>query len=256
MNFDALNNVDDIEINTLTTNEIEIDLLKTNPYQPRLKDTEVKDLAKSIQDNGQLQPIIINQDNIIVGGHRRYFACKSLDKKTIKYTKVDTTTEQLYTYALIENEERSNLTFIELALSYKKALDEKIFQNAKELAISLNKSESHITKMRNMLKLPVEIQEDIIKHKRKLSVETLNLLLQLKDQEQIISLYKEYIKGHINRNDIADVVKKAKQKPKKELYRFSKTTFKMELKIKHLDDDRKLELEEEMKKLIKKYEEK
>lgn len=256
MDFSALEKVELVEIvNPNETNEIELSLLTPNPYQPRLKDTDVTELALSIKDSGQLQPIIINQDNVIVGGHRRYYACLSLEKTTIKYTRVKTTVQQLYSFSVIENEQRQSLSAIELALSYKKALDEKIYSNAKDLATSLNKSEAHITKVRNMLKLPVEIQDDIIQKKRKLSVETLSLLLQIKDKYQMINLYNQYTKGLINRNDILDEVKKAKQKPKREILKISKTSFKMDMKISHLDDDKRLELEEEIRKLINKFEE-
>lgn len=256
MDFSALENVEEIEIiNPNETNEIQISLLTPNPYQPRLKDTEVTELALSIKEHGQLQPIIINQDNVIVGGHRRYYSHIQLGLKTIKYTRVKTTNQQLYSFSIVENEQRSSLSYIELALSYKKALDENIFENAKDLALSLNKSESHITKIRNMLKLPNQIQDDIIENKRKPSVETLNILLQLKDINQMIELYKQYIKGKIDRNHINNAVKKAKQKPKKELFKISKTSFKMEMKISHLDDAKRLELEEEIRKLINKFEE-
>lgn len=256
MNFSALGNVEEIEIiNPNETNEIQLSKLTPNPYQPRLKDTVVTPLALSIQEHGQLQPIIINQDNVIVGGHRRYFAHIELGREKIKYTRVKTTIQQLYSFSIVENEERENLSYIELALSYKKALDENIFENAKELALSLNKSESHITKIRNMLKLPLEIQNDIIDNHRKLSVETLNILLQLKDTKQLIDLYYLYIKGKVDRNDINNEVKKSKQKPKKEILKISKTSFKMDFKITHLDDDKRMELEEEMKKLIRKFEE-
>jgi ParB family chromosome partitioning protein len=256
MDFSALGNVENIEIiNPNETNEITLSKLTPNPYQPRLKDTEVTELALSIQEHGQLQPIIINQDNVIVGGHRRYYACLSLGKTTIKYTRVKTTVQQLYSFSVIENEQRQSLSAIELALSYKKALDEEIFPNAKDLAISLNKSEAHITKVRNMLKLPIEIQDDIIQNKRKPSVETLSALLQISNKTLMINLYEQYIKGLINRNDILDEVKKSKQKPKKEVFKISKTSFKMEMKISHLDEDKRLELEEEIRNLINKFEE-
>lgn len=255
MDFSALGNVELTEIiNPNETNEIELSTLTPNPYQPRLKDTDVTELALSIKENEQLQPIIINQDNVIVGGHRRYYACLLLGKTTIKYTRVKTTIQQLYSFSVIENEQRQSLSAIELALSYKKALDEKIYSNAKDLAQSLNKSESQITKVRNMLKLPIEIQDDIIQNKRKPSVETLSVLLQIKDDYQMIDLYNQYIKGLINRNDILAAVKISKQKPKKEVFKISKTSFKMEMKISHLDEDTRFELEEEIRNLINKYE--
>ena len=84
--------------------DVSVGKIKPNPYQPRLKDTDVTELALSIDSDGQLQPIIINQDNVIVGGHRRYYACLSLGKTTIKYTRVKTTVQQLYSFSLVQLE--------------------------------------------------------------------------------------------------------------------------------------------------------
>jgi len=256
MDFADLNNVEDIEINTLASSEIEIDILKVNPYQPRLKDTDTDELEKSIEKNGQLQPIIVNQDNFIVGGHRRYFACKKLGKETIKYTRVSTTKLQLYTYALIENEERENLTDIELALSYNHALDEKLFSSAKELAKSLNKSESHVTKVRNLLKLPQEIQDDIRKNNRKPSVETLNIIMKIEDINTMIDLYYKYIHGEINRSYIKDYLSEQKAKDKifdDEPIKLSNNKLKVTFDLKHLDNNEKETIQEEIQAILDKY---
>ena len=40
--------------------------------------TDVSDLTLSLETNGQLEPIVLNNDNVILSGHRRYYAMLSL----------------------------------------------------------------------------------------------------------------------------------------------------------------------------------
>ena len=256
MSFDALDDVEDIEIIDNESTQIDISLLKTNPYQPRLQDTDIQTLAQSILDHGQLQPIVINQDNIIIGGHRRYFAHLHLNKETIKCTKVHTSNTELYTLALVENEERENLTDLERGLSYKIALDNQIFKNGKELAAALNKSASHITKMLNLLKLPTTIQKDIRENNRKPSVDTLNCLMSIEDEEKINQTYFKYIKGELNRTDIKNIAKNQKDeknKVEKAIVKIVHDKLKVDYDLKGLDKDIQAELEKEVQELICRY---
>jgi ParB family chromosome partitioning protein len=191
--------------------EIDIDLLKPNPFQPRLHE-EVEDLAASIKENGLLQAITINQDNVIVAGHRRYYAHILLNRKTIKANKIDADDKQLQILALIENIQREQLHPIELSLSYKDALLNNLFENNTQLAKALNVSLSHVSKMLNVLKLPNELLQDIKKNKYKLSIETLNLLLKfLPDTKTLKRLFYEYIDGEINRQDIKNLLQEQKK---------------------------------------------
>ena len=71
----------------LSKNELSIDQIEPNPYQPRTvwDEQQLGDLAQSIKENGIIQPIIVrkNTDGYeIVAGERRYrAACMAgLDK--------------------------------------------------------------------------------------------------------------------------------------------------------------------------------
>jgi len=256
MTFAGLESVPNIEITSTEATQIDISLLKTNPYQPRLQDTDIETLAQSILDHGQLQPIVINQDNIIIGGHRRYFAHLHLNKQTIKCTKVHTSSTELYTLALVENEERENLTDLERGLSYKKALDNQIFKTSKDLAAALNKSASHVTKMLNLLKLPTTIQNDIRENNRKPSVDTLNCLMSIEDEEKINQTYFKYIKGELNRTDIKNIAKNQKDeknKVEKAIVKIVHNKLKVDYDLKGLDKDIQAELEKEVQELICRY---
>ena len=58
--------------------------IKPNPINDDIySSTDLSDLVQSIKDNGQLESIVINKKNVIVSGHRRYYAHKQLGMKQI-----------------------------------------------------------------------------------------------------------------------------------------------------------------------------
>ena len=64
--------------------EIEISKLKPAVYNPRQISTkQYNDLKKSIERFGLVDPIIVNKDNTVIGGHQRLKIIKSLGEKTI-----------------------------------------------------------------------------------------------------------------------------------------------------------------------------
>ena len=64
--------------------KIEISKLKPATYNPRQITTkQYNDLKKSIERFGLVDPIIVNKDNTVIGGHQRLKIIKSLGEKTI-----------------------------------------------------------------------------------------------------------------------------------------------------------------------------
>ncbi len=53
-------------------------------------DDRLKNLKVSIEKDGLLQPIVINQDNKLIAGYRRYSSCKELGYTTIQAKKINT----------------------------------------------------------------------------------------------------------------------------------------------------------------------
>lgn len=252
-NLQAIQSIEESTTQSDTTLTVDIDKLSPNPYQPRFKE-EVSELAQNIAKHGLLQPITINQDNVIVAGHRRYYAHIELGHKTIKANMIICDDKQLHIYALIENIQREQLHPIELAFSYDQAIKEGLFTSAKELAASIDKPESHVTKVRNMLKLPDHIVEHIRKTKVKISIETVSLLIQF-DHDTLTPIFNDYIAGKINRTDIKqrlDLYKHNALEPKDPVKK-SKKTIQVSFKLDNLNDTQKEELEKEIETLLKKY---
>ena len=51
---------------------ISLSQIKPNPINEEIySTTDLTDLIDSLEDNGQLEPIVVNNKNIIISGHRR-----------------------------------------------------------------------------------------------------------------------------------------------------------------------------------------
>ena len=78
--------------------KVKINSIKTNPKNPRLiKDDKFKKLVKSIQEFPQmleLRPIVVDENNIILGGNMRYKACIEAGLKEIFILKAEDLTQQ------------------------------------------------------------------------------------------------------------------------------------------------------------------
>lgn len=89
--------------------EIEIkywDISKVIPYEknPRFNDNAVDEVAKSIDEFGFKNPIVVDENNIIINGHTRLKAAKKLGLETVPVIKAsDLTEEQVKAYRLADN---------------------------------------------------------------------------------------------------------------------------------------------------------
>jgi len=78
--------------------KVKINSIKTNPKNPRLiKDDKFKKLVKSIQEFPQmleLRPIVVDENNIILGGNMRHKACIEAGLKEVFIVQAKDLTEQ------------------------------------------------------------------------------------------------------------------------------------------------------------------
>lgn len=151
-----LNRGDDMDEGQLQ--EIAIDNIKPNPYQPRLtfKHSSLNELAASIKVNGLLQPIIVRKSitgYTLIAGERRWRAVKSLKHETILAIVRELTDEEMMTYSILENLQREDLDSFEEALSYKNYMNA-LNLNQEQVAKNLGKSRSYIANTIRLLNLP------------------------------------------------------------------------------------------------------
>lgn len=151
------------EKNHNKTDEIDINLVKTNPYQPRkiFNEEKLQELSESIKEHGLLQPIVVlkdDQDYILVAGERRLRASKLANKETIKAIILDEDKKKLRELALIENIQRDDLNIIEIAYSYAGLIND-FKMTHDELSKIVSKSRSSISNTLRVLTLSNETQK-------------------------------------------------------------------------------------------------
>lgn len=83
-----------------------MELEKLKPYEknPRINAEAVPQVAKSIQEFGFQQPIVVDKDYTIIVGHTRYLAAKSLELKFVPVVIAsDLSPEKVKAYRLMDN---------------------------------------------------------------------------------------------------------------------------------------------------------
>jgi len=141
--------------------------IERNDHQPRsfFKEDELQELAQSIQENGIIQPLIVqslgDQKYKLIAGERRLRASKLLGLLTVPVVVSDVDNEtSLLELALIENIQRTDLTPIEEAEAYRKLI-ERFGYTQEETAQKVGKKRSTVTNLLRLLKLPENIKQDI-----------------------------------------------------------------------------------------------
>jgi len=213
--------------------EIEVDKIDLNPYQPRknFDEESIKELAKSIQKHGLIQPIIVIENNgryILVAGERRLRAIKDLGKETIKAIISDISLKDLREYALIENIQREDLNPLEIAASLKALIDEYGFTH-EELANNLGKSRTYISNMLRLLNLPESAKEKLLQNK--ITYGHAKVLVGL-EEDKIKKTIEKIEKENLNVRETENLIKKYKSNTKydKNLYDIASNFQKLGLK--------------------------
>ena len=180
--------------------EINLDELRSNPYQPRktFDEEKLRELSESIKEFGVLEPIIIKKSirgYEIVAGERRFKASQMAGLKTIPAIVKDFTDEEMMEIALLENIQREDLTAIEEAEAYSNLIKQ-LGISQEELARRIGKSRSYVTNMIGLLKLPDVIKKDILAGF--ISMGHARVLSKLEDSELVKELAEKIKNEHLS----------------------------------------------------------
>lgn len=144
-------------------NEISVEEIETNPFQPRqyFNEEALDELAESIKVHGIIQPITVRRlarhQYQLISGERRFQASKRAGLKNIPAYVRTADDQQMLEMALIENIQRENLNPVEIALSYQRLISECNLKQ-EELGERVGKNRSTVTNYLRLLKLPPDIQ--------------------------------------------------------------------------------------------------
>ncbi len=201
---------------------ISLDQIKANPFQPR-SEFEAESLAElsiSIQQQGIIQPITVRKLGYdkyqIISGERRFRASQMAGLKSIPaYIRI-ANDQGMLEMALVENIQRRDLNAIEVAISYKRLIDE-CSLTQEEMSERIGKSRSSVTNFIRLLKLPPVIQAAI--RDEKITMGHARAILGINDPAAQIQMFREITELNLN---VRDVESRARQYGKKSSEKKSK----------------------------------
>ena len=206
------------EVEGSKKSEIEVSIIRPNPYQPRrtFDEAKLQELAESIKTHGVFTPILVKnaiQGYELIAGERRLRAAKIAGLKTIPAIIVEFDDAQMMEIALLENIQREDLNAIEEALGYEKIIA-RLNYTQEELAKRIGKSREHVANMLRLLKLPQTVQQHVVDGK--LSMGHVRALLSLKDPQRMEEVAEKAIALHLSVRAVETLVKNINQ-PKEEV---------------------------------------
>jgi ParB family transcriptional regulator, chromosome partitioning protein len=183
-----------------TVQEINLQELRPNPYQPRktFQREAIIELKDSILEHGILQPIVVRKSikgYEIVVGERRFRAAKEAKLETVPAVVRELSEQQMMELAVLENLQREDLNPIEEGAAYQTLMD-KLKLTQEEVAKRLGKSRPHVANHIRLLSLPPKIQELI--STGKISMGHGRALLGLREKAKVPVLVEKVINEALN----------------------------------------------------------
>ena len=141
---------------------IPIEQIDTNPKQPRkdFDEQALQELAQSIRLHDIIQPVTVTKTGNryrLISGERRWRAAKLAGLKDLPAYIRQANDQELLELALLENLQREDLNAMEIALSYKRMMEE-LSHTQEQVAERMGKDRSTVTNYIRLLKLPPDIQ--------------------------------------------------------------------------------------------------
>lgn len=204
-----------------------VNLLQSNPYQPRQKFDEAKlqEMAVSIKEKGVLQPILVRESSNryeIIAGERRYRAAILAGLESVPVIIVKATNRELLEMALIENLQREDLNPIEQAQGFK-MLQSEFGLSQEEIGERMGISREAVTNTLRLLQLPLEIRQMI--EQGKISAGHGRVLLRLSNDQERIILAQQIVERGISVRELEQMVETKLKRGEKKLKRKVDTSF-------------------------------
>lgn len=194
--------------------EIPISQVEANPFQPRteFKEEELRELSESIKVHGVIQPITVRKMGFdsyqLISGERRTRASRLAGLTHIPaYIRLANDQEMLE-MALIENIQREDLNAIEVAISYKRLMDE-CSLNQEQLGERVGKNRSTVSNYLRLLNLPDNIQAAL--RDDKISMGHARAIIGIEDADEQQYLFDQMIENNLSVRAVESLVRKASE---------------------------------------------
>ncbi len=217
--LDTLIPMDDVPARgTSAINEIPLDLISPNPEQPRTNfdDEALEELAMSIRQLGIIQPLSLRKNGPtsyqIIAGERRYRAALMAGLTTVPAYIRNANEAELTEMALIENIQREDLNAIEIALTFKKLIDQYSLTQER-LSERIGKKRATIANFLRLLRLPAEVQIGL--QNKKVDMGHARALLTIDSPALQLKLYNEILKQGLSVRRVEELAKQYQERSEK-----------------------------------------
>ncbi|MFN1834116.1 ParB/RepB/Spo0J family partition protein [Balneola sp. MJW-20] len=195
---------------------VPVEHIRANPHQPRREFDEERldELASSIKKHGLIQPITVRYIGEkrfeLISGERRLRASKLAGLAEIPAFIREADDEQSMSFALIENIQREELNPLEVALGYKRLVQEFNYTQA-EVAEKVGKNRTTVTNMLRLLTLPDYIQKAL--KSNLISMGHARALVSIEDESLQKSILDKTLSNDWSVRQIEEAVRKGEEKP-------------------------------------------
>jgi ParB family chromosome partitioning protein len=145
--------------------QCDIDVIRSNRYQPRRKfsEDELAELSRSIKQQGVLQPLLVRKSNTgyeLIAGERRLRASKMAGLSQVPVVVREISETELLEASIIENIQREDLNPMEEAEAYRRLIEDfKLTQE--QIAERVSKSRSAVANFIRLCQLPQPIKDSL-----------------------------------------------------------------------------------------------
>jgi ParB family chromosome partitioning protein len=189
---------------------LRISQIEANPFQPRQEfdPTALRELSQSIKELGLIQPITVRKVSAqkfqIISGERRFRASQMAGLEEVPVYVRTANDQNMLELALVENIQRENLNAIEVAISYKRLMQECSLSTEK-LAERVGKDRTTVTNYVRLLKLPPEIQIGIIE--KRISMGHARALINCEPEGKQLKIYKLILEKDLSVRKVEELAK-------------------------------------------------
>jgi ParB family chromosome partitioning protein len=140
-----------------------------NPSQPRkhFDESKLQELAESVREKGILEPLLVrrtDQGYELIVGERRWRAAQKAGLREVPVLVKEVEGREAFEISLIENLQREDLNPIEEAEAFKHLIEEfNISQD--DLSKRIGKDRTTITNTLRLLKLPLEVRNQLLQNR-------------------------------------------------------------------------------------------
>lgn len=217
--LDTLLSMDDVPAKgSSAINDIPLEAISPNPDQPRrtFDEEALSELAASISELGIIQPLSLRKigpnEYQIIAGERRYRAAKLAGLHSVPAYIRTANDAELTEMALIENIQREDLNAIEIALTFKKLIEQYELTQEK-LSERIGKKRATIANFLRLLKLPAEVQLGL--RDKRLDMGHARTLLTIGDPKLQLKLYGEIIDQGLSVRRVEELAKLYRERAEK-----------------------------------------